>query len=501
MLAVTRSISLLGLEGHVTDVEADIAAGLPRFTLIGVPDTTLAEAKDRVRSAILNSKEEFPDRRITVALSPAWLPKRGSSFDVAVALAILGAQNSNLRPKIETLVSFGELSLDGRVRAVHGVLPAVVAAKRHGFSTVVVPLSNAQEAALVDGIEVLAVETLHQLLQILGGNASPASIPPLQSRESTSAVDFEEVIGQEEVRRAMEVSAAGRHHMLMIGSPGAGKTMLAQRLTTILPPLNDDDALEVSAIHSIAGTLPPDSPLLIDPPFVAPHHTATRSAIVGGGSGIPHPGAVSLAHRGVLFIDEAPEAAAGVLDSLRQPLESGVVLISRTTGSALYPAAFTLVLAANPCPCGLHASSVACACTPMAIRRYLGKLSGPLLDRIDLQLFVQPITRAEFIDGRAGERSEKIRSRVLVARDRAHHRWGSGPTSSAQLRREFPIERKAQQWLHQQLDTAQLTARGMYKVMRVAWTICDLRGGAQPTLDDVVEALKLRSSARVSVYS
>lgn len=495
-LATTQAIALLGLEGHLADVEADLSDGLPRFSLIGVPDATLAEARDRVRSAILNAGEKWPDRRITVALSPAWLPKRGSAFDLAVAVAILVAQGAIPRAAVERTVFIGELALDGRVRAVHGVLPAVHTARTFAIEKVVVPVENAAEAALVSGIEVIAVDHLSTLLRHLRGEQIAAPILGSPIPLVPDEVDFSDVVGHAAARRALEIAAAGRHHVLMIGSPGAGKTMLAHRLTTILPPLSHDQALEVSSIHSVAGVLSAHAPLVTTPPFIAPHHTATRTSIVGGGSGLPRPGAVSLAHHGVLFIDEAPECASGVLDALRQPLESAHVTVSRTAGTARYPADVTLVLAANPCPCGRYGSrQTQCSCTPSMIRRYLGRLSGPLLDRIDLHLAIEPVSRMELAEGATGESSEVIRTRVQAAQERAVHRWGNLRPSTTVLRRDHPADPKAMEWLHAAVERSALSTRSMLRILRLAWSITDLRAGHQPAMDDIAEALTLRMGA------
>lgn len=434
-LARTYAIALTGVEGHVVEVEADLASGLPAMHLVGLPDTALNESRDRVRAAVSNTGVSWPQRRITVSLSPASLPKRGSSFDLAVTCSVLAAAGVVPADTLERRVLLGELGLDGRVRAVRGVLPATLAAASAGLSNVVVPRGNAAEAALVPGVTVLAASSLAGLVAQLRGEEveeeceddSAVRVPPVSGRKERPAVDMADVLGQAEGRRALEVAAAGGHHMYMLGPPGTGKTMLAERLPTILPPLEGEAALEVTAIHSVAGTLSPGCPLVTRPPFCDPHHTATRAAIVGGGSGQARPGAASLAYLGVLFLDEAPEFASGVLDALRQPIESGEIAIFRSGVVARFPAAFTLLLAANRCPCA-RTREGECTCTPHEIRRYLGRLSGPLLDRVDLNLALLSVPRAEMLhDRKYVEPSSVVAERVAQARERAAKRLSDSP--------------------------------------------------------------------------
>lgn len=369
-------VGLVGVAGHVVEVEADLAPGLPGVVISGLPDTALHEARDRVRAAIVNSGQKWPNRRITLNLLPATLPKYGSAFDLAIAVAVLGGSGELPLLPLERTVILGELGLDGTVRPVRGALPMVAAAASAGFDRVVVPAGNAAEAAVIPGLQVRAVDTLHRLVAFVR-DGTPL-LPPPASAPADEGVgpDLAEVAGQQLGRRALEVAAAGGHHLALVGPPGAGKTMLAERLPSILPELDDAAALEVTALHSIAGLLPPGGQLLRRPPFQAPHHTATVPSLVGGGSGLARPGAVSLAHRGVLFLDEAPEFNKGALEALRQPLESGRVRVARTRGSTEYPARAQLVLAANPCPCAKPSGDADCKCTPLARRRYLGRLWG-----------------------------------------------------------------------------------------------------------------------------
>jgi magnesium chelatase family protein len=500
-LARALSVALLGVEGQVVDVEADLADGLPGLTMIGLPDTVLHEARDRIRAAIVNSGESWPSRRITLALLPAALPKRGSLFDVALAVAVLAAAGAVPTGPLDGVVLLGELGLDGRLRPTRGILPAVLTAARDGVRRVVVPEPNAGEAALIPDMDVRGAERLADLLAFLRGDpARTVAGRPCEVPDDPPVDDLADVVGQALGRRAMEVAAAGRHHVFLGGPPGAGKTMLAERLPGLLPPLTDPEALEVAAVHSVAGTLPPGAPLLRRPPYQAPHHTASMAALVGGGSTLARPGAASLAHRGVLFLDEAPEFGVGVLDALRQPLESGEMFIARSGGVVRYPARFQLVLASNPCPCASPARDHGCTCSPAARRRYLGRLSGPLLDRIDLHVWVTPVTPGELLgDPLESETTEAVAKRVLDARAAAAERLAdtSWRTNSevpgTVLRTRWRLPRPATILADDALDCGWLSARGYDRVLRVAWTLADLAGLACPGRAEVDEAVGLRS--------
>lgn len=505
-LAQAYSVALVGVRGHLVEVEADIASGLPATILIGLPDTALREARDRIRAAIVNSGESWPNSKITVGLSPATLPKRGSGFDLAIAVAILAAAEAVPVTALAGKVFVAELGLDGRLRPVPGVLPAVVAAEADA-DTVVVAAQNVAEAALVPGIQVVGASSLLEVIIWLRGGPPPslsaASGPPdgpPPAVAKTRKLDLAEVLGQAEARLAAEICAAGGHNLSLLGPPGAGKTMLAERLPTILPPLDVAAAIEVTSIHSVAGCLAPGSGLMTVPPLCAPHHTSSMAAIVGGGSGVIRPGAASLAHRGILFLDEAPEFHRDVLDALRQPLESGEVVIARAGTQAVFPARFTLVLAANPCPCARAAGpgKTGCSCSPAARRRYLARISGPLLDRVDVKVRLQPVSRRDMLyDREYAESSAVVAQRVAAARDRCAARLAGTPwrlnaeVPGTALRRSFPPHPRALTSLDRAMELGQVSARGADKIVRVAWSLADLAAEDRPGPDQVNLAIGL----------
>jgi magnesium chelatase family protein len=506
-LARTYSVALVGVRGHMIEVEADIASGLPATILVGLPDTALREARDRIRAAIVNSGQTWPNSKITVGLSPAALPKRGSGFDLAIAVAILAAAEAVPVDALAGKMFLAELGLDGRLRPVPGVLPAVVAAEA-GVDTVVVAAQNVAEAALVPGVQVIGASNLMEVIVWLRGGPPP-TLPPIPEPPSGPApalamakrLDLAEVLGQAEARLAVEICAAGGHNLSLLGPPGAGKTMLAERLPTILPPLEVAAAIEVTSIHSVAGRLTPGSGLKTVPPFCAPHHTSSMAAIVGGGSGgVIHPGAASLAHRGILFLDEAPEFNRDVLDALRQPLESGEVVIARAGTQAVFPARFTLVLAANPCPCAKTAGpgKTGCSCSPAARRRYLARISGPLLDRVDVKVRLQPVSRRDMLyDRKFAEPSAVVAERVAAARERCAARLAGTPwrvnaeVPGSALRRAFPPKPGALTSLDRAMELGQVSARGADKIVRVAWSLADLDGKDQPGPDQINLAIGL----------
>jgi magnesium chelatase family protein len=504
------SVTVLGMEGDLITVEAHIASGLPKFGIVGLPDAALNESADRVRSAAANAGHALPAQRITINLSPSGLRKAGTAFDLPIAAALLAAAEVVPTERTGRVVHLGELGLDGRVRPVRGVLPAVLAAVREGIPDVVVAPGNAREAELVPGARVSAVADLAALIRFHGGD--PGAAPDLQDDARPAAAasrpagllprtpDLADVIGQAEGRFAAEVAAAGGHHLMLIGPPGAGKTLLAARLPGLLPDLTHEEAVEVTAIHSMAGTLDASAGLIRRPPFESPHHTATAAALVGGGSGLPRPGAASRAHRGVLLLDEAAEFEPRVLDALREPMEQGELVIHRTHGAARFPARFQLVIATNPCPCGLSSGAgIACTCPASVRRRYLGRLSGPLQDRVDIRIEVQAVGRRDLDAAERPESTAVVARRVARARERQRERlagtgWRhNGEVPGPWLREDAArLPRAVTAELDRALDRGGLSIRGYDRVLRVAWTICDLAGADRPDADHVGVALSLR---------
>ncbi len=494
-----RSAAVFGIDACPVQVEVDVSLGLPCFNMVGLPDASVRESRDRVRSAIRNSGFEFPCNRITVNLAPADIRKAGSSFDLPIALGVLAASGCVTRRDVSDVLLIGELSLDGGIQAARGVLPIAAAARRDQFSALLLPRPNHAEAAVVEGLRLFSVRSLEEAVRALndpdGFSASaepPPVAPPLPAE--TSDGDFSDVHGQAMARRALEIAAAGGHNTLMVGPPGSGKTMMARRVSGVLPPLTFEEALEVTSIHSVAGLLPNGVGLVTHRPFRAPHHTISDVALVGGGAQ-PRPGEISLAHRGVLFLDEMAEFSRHVLEVLRQPIEEGCVRIARAARTCSFPARFMLVGAMNPCPCGYFGDAVRpCRCTSLQIARYATRLSGPLRDRIDLTVAVGAMPARELSEGAGGEASLEIRRRVVAARDRQMRRGGllNATLHGRRLRSVTRLDAGARRMLDTALTRLSLTARGHDRVLRVARTIADLVVSEEVGADHLAEALQFR---------